>query len=129
VILVVVTNVFAREQLAAKKAAAVAKRSGARVVLFNTFMVPQPASDAVWVDGQWAWRDRYFAWQRGGWVRPPKDAYYAPWARYYTMDGTLYFADGTWRSSRDGQRLPEPQVLLPAVSPANDETPEGVISP
>jgi universal stress protein E len=45
VILVVVTNVFAREQLAATKAAAVARRCGARVVLFNTFMVPQPISD------------------------------------------------------------------------------------
>ena len=45
VILVVVTNAFAREQLAAKKAAAVARRCGARVVLFNTFMVPQPVSD------------------------------------------------------------------------------------
>ena len=42
VILVVVTNVFAREQLAATKAAAVAKRSGARVVLFNTFMAHPP---------------------------------------------------------------------------------------
>jgi universal stress protein E len=45
VILVVVTNVFAREQLAATKAAAVARRCRARVVLFNTFMVPQPVSD------------------------------------------------------------------------------------
>lgn len=45
VILVVVTNAFAREQLAAAKAAAVARRCGARVVLFNTFMVPQPVSD------------------------------------------------------------------------------------
>jgi universal stress protein E len=45
VILVVVTNVFAREQLAAKKAAAVARRGGARVVLFNAFMVPQPVAD------------------------------------------------------------------------------------
>ncbi|HEV8332733.1 MAG TPA: universal stress protein [Steroidobacteraceae bacterium] len=45
VILVVVTNPFAREQLAATKAAAVARRCGARVVLFNTFMVPQPVAD------------------------------------------------------------------------------------
>ena len=44
-ILVVVTNPFAPEQLAAAKAAAVARRCGARVVLFNTFMVPQPVSD------------------------------------------------------------------------------------
>lgn len=47
VIMVVVTNAFSREQLAAKKAAAIARRSGARVVLFNTFMVPQPVSDAA----------------------------------------------------------------------------------
>lgn len=45
VILVVVTNAFAREQLAVAKAAAVARRCGGRVVLFNTFMVPQPISD------------------------------------------------------------------------------------
>lgn len=44
-ILVVVNNPFAREQLAATKAAAIAKRCGARVVLFNTFMVPQPVND------------------------------------------------------------------------------------
>jgi universal stress protein E len=44
-IMVVVTNPFAREQLAATKAAAAARRCGARVVLFNTFMIPQPVSD------------------------------------------------------------------------------------
>jgi hypothetical protein len=89
----------------------------------------QPASDAVWVDGQWTWRDKYYVWQRGGWVRAPKGAYYAPWARYYSADGTLYFADGVWRSERDGRRLPDPVVLLPASSPPGDETPESVISP
>lgn len=41
----VVTDPFAREQLAAKKAAAVARRCGARVVLFNVFMIPRPVSD------------------------------------------------------------------------------------
>jgi universal stress protein E len=44
-ILVVVTNPFAGEQVAATKAAAIAKRCGARVVLFNAFMVPQPVND------------------------------------------------------------------------------------
>ena len=44
-ILVVVTNPFAREQLAATKAAAAARRCGARLVLFNAFMIPQPVSD------------------------------------------------------------------------------------
>jgi universal stress protein E len=45
-IMVVVTNPFAREQLAATKAAAAARRCGARVVLFNTFMIPQPVAEA-----------------------------------------------------------------------------------
>jgi universal stress protein E len=44
-ILVVVTDPFAREQLAATKAAAIARRSGARVTLFNSFMIPQPVCD------------------------------------------------------------------------------------
>ena len=44
-ILVVVANPFAREQLAAAKAAAIAKRCGARLLLFNTFMIPQPVND------------------------------------------------------------------------------------
>jgi universal stress protein E len=44
-ILVVVANPFARKQIAATKAAAIAKRCGARVVLFNAFMVPQPVND------------------------------------------------------------------------------------
>jgi universal stress protein E len=46
-IMVVVSNPFAREQLAATKAAAVARRCGARVLLFNAFMVPEPVSEAV----------------------------------------------------------------------------------
>lgn len=44
-IMVVVTDPFARKQVAATKAAAVARRCGARVVLFNTFMIPQPVAD------------------------------------------------------------------------------------
>jgi universal stress protein E len=44
-IVVVVTRPFAREQVAAAKAAAIARRCGARVVLFNSFMIPQPVND------------------------------------------------------------------------------------
>ncbi len=44
-IMVVVTNPFAKEQMAAAKAAAVARRCKAKVMLFNTFMVPQPLAD------------------------------------------------------------------------------------
>ncbi|RPH54470.1 MAG: hypothetical protein EHM84_01710 [Lysobacterales bacterium] len=45
-IVAVVTNPFAQEQLAAVKAAALAARCGARLTLFNAFMIPQPTPDA-----------------------------------------------------------------------------------
>jgi universal stress protein E len=46
-ILAVVTDPFATEQLAARKAAAIARRCGAKLTLLNTFMIPQPVSDAA----------------------------------------------------------------------------------
>lgn len=89
---------------------------------------PQPRSDAVWVDGQWAWRGRYFVWQRGAWVIPPAHAYFSRWARYYDKDGTLYFADATWRSD-NGRPLPAPAILRTAATPPERETPETVTTP
>lgn len=44
-ILAVIADPFAREQLAAAKAARIAARTGARLTLFNAFMIPQPSSD------------------------------------------------------------------------------------
>jgi hypothetical protein len=85
----------------------------------------QPNAGAVWVDGQWSWRGRYYVWQRGGWVMPPRGAQFARWNRFYGKDGTLYFAEGTWRTSR-GQRLPPPPVLRPAGSPPEPEVPEAI---
>src|SRR5437868_2420297 len=43
----VVVDPFGRDQLAATKAAAIAARCGARLTLFNTFMLPQPTPEAV----------------------------------------------------------------------------------
>ena len=90
---------------------------------------PKPRADAVWMDGQWSWRGRYYVWQRGGWVLPPPGgAYLAPWTRYYDKDGTLFFADGVWRA-KDGSRLMPPPKILPAAEPAARETPETVATP
>jgi universal stress protein E len=46
-ILAVVADPFAREQLAATKAARIAARTGARLTLFNSFMLPQPTGEAL----------------------------------------------------------------------------------
>lgn len=45
-LLVVIADPFAHEQPAFTKAVALAHRSGARLVLFNSFMIPQPVNDA-----------------------------------------------------------------------------------
>lgn len=44
-ILVVITDPFARSQPALAKAAAIARRCGSSLSLFNSFMLPQPVSD------------------------------------------------------------------------------------
>lgn len=46
-IIAVVTDPFAQEQLAATKAAAIARRCAARLTLFHTFMLPQPVPEAT----------------------------------------------------------------------------------
>ncbi len=89
---------------------------------------PSPQSDAVWVDGQWIWRGRYYVWQRGGWLIPPAGAYFAPWRKYYTKDGTLYFADGTWRRKSDRARIVHPPFVRSAETPATRNTPESVLA-
>lgn len=45
-ILAVITDPFSADQPAARKAAALARRSKARLILLNAFMFPQPVSDA-----------------------------------------------------------------------------------
>lgn len=51
-ILVVVTDPFARNQPALTKAAAIARRCGARLSVFNSFMVPQPVNDVPMDSGE-----------------------------------------------------------------------------
>ena len=46
-LLVVIADPFAKQQPALRKAIELALRSGARLVLFNSFMVPQPVNDVA----------------------------------------------------------------------------------
>lgn len=93
-------------------------------------IVPEaPDERAVWVDGQWVWRARYYLWDRGGWVIPPQGAHYAAPDRRWGRDGTLWVAEGRWRRSSDGVALEPPEVLRPAAYPPAPETPEQALSP
>jgi hypothetical protein len=88
----------------------------------------QPHPAAVWLDGHWTWRGRHWAWDRGGWVIPPPDAVYVPWALRYESDGRLLFARSTWRDAAQ-QALPDPPVLAPAATPPTELTAEPAAVP
>ena len=87
-------------------------------------VVPEaPADDAVWVDGHWVWRGRYYVWSRGGWLRPPANAAYATWQSRLKKDGRLLFAPGAWYDDKHRSITP-PEPLVVARTPPNQTTPE-----
>jgi hypothetical protein len=77
----------------------------------------------VWVDGDWTFRGKLYAWRRGGWFNAPPDASYAPSQIVYLTDGRIMFAPATWYDAR-GQALPRPEPLVPAATPPNSLTSE-----
>lgn len=95
-------------------------------------LVPkQPTEGAVWIDGEWAWRRRRWAWTPGRWLIPPPGAAYSPWTAVRDADGTLYYAQGTWRNARKDE-IPEPKALAygqatsgPVVDPEGEIEPTG----
>src|SRR5581483_6479705 len=74
------------------------------------FIPEKPRSGAVWVDGEWSWTGRRWAWNYGHWVLPPPLSTYAPWRTARTTDGALLFAPGTWYDAR-GNEIAEPALL------------------
>ncbi|MBV9947978.1 MAG: hypothetical protein JOZ69_14080, partial [Myxococcales bacterium] len=74
---------------------------------------PGGAGGAVWVDGEWIWQGRRFAWRAGRWIVPPPGSAYSPWAIVRGEDGTVYMAPGAWRDAA-GRELPEPAPLATA---------------
>jgi hypothetical protein len=96
----------------------------------------QPSPAAVWVDGEWAYRNKRWVWEPGGWVLPPANGYFAPWMTRRTSDGRLYFVAGRWHAA-DGKPLPKPPVLAlaetsltgEAVSPADAGPPPSETAP
>jgi len=85
---------------------------------------PRPAcARCVWIDGDWVFRGKFYAWQRGGWFSPPSGARYAPSQIVYEIGGRILFAPDTWYDP-SGQTLRKPEALRPATTPPNDVTSE-----
>jgi len=87
--------------------------------------VPEQPSrkDAVWVDGEWVYRGHGYVWRRGGWVVPPLSSHFATWRLWYSPDGRLMMARGTWYDA-EHQRLRRPEPIVPATTPPNEITSE-----
>lgn len=91
------------------------------------FVPEKPRDDAVWVDGEWIWQGRRYAWKPGRWVVPPPGASFAPWVTVRGAIGTLYLAEGTWRDSK-GTEVPAPAILKVGTPSAGAVTnPEGEV--
>jgi hypothetical protein len=70
----------------------------------------RPSPKAVWLDGEWAWRRGRWAWLIGRWVEPLPEAAYSPWVFVRGLDGSLYYAPGTWRDAK-GDPIDPPTAL------------------
>lgn len=79
----------------------------------------QPAGDAVWIDGEWAWQGRYWGWLYGRWVRPPAGARFAPSDCRYDGAGALSCAQGWWYAD-NGAELPHPRPVDPGGAGEGD---------
>lgn len=88
--------------------------------LVEVVPAPRPAG-AVWVDGNWVWRGRYYVWQRGGWMQQLDGLSYASWQCRLANDGRLLFAKGTWYDVHR-EPAPAPPVLSAARTPPNETT-------
>lgn len=92
-------------------------------------MPKPPREDAVWIDGEWVWQGGRWAWRAGRWVVVPPGVAFAPWTTVRASNGTLYFAEGTFRDGH-GVSVPEPPPL--AAGKARGGTvvdPEGTAVP
>ncbi len=87
-----------------------------------------PRDDAVWVDGHWIWRGRYWVGKRGGWVLPGEGVSYCRPEIRYTRRGGLLYAEGVWHDAH-GAVIDAPPFLLPAAVPPTDETAEQSVVP
>jgi hypothetical protein len=77
----------------------------------------------VYVDGSWAWRGKYYVWQRGGWVLPRPGTRATLATLRYLPDGRAFFAESGWVDAR-GEHVRRPRVLVPSVTPPNEVTAE-----
>ncbi|MDB5214679.1 MAG: hypothetical protein JWO86_2606 [Myxococcaceae bacterium] len=90
------------------------------------FMPDIPKPNAVWIDGEWTWQGRRYAWKQGRWLVAPPNARFSPWTSTRDKSGIFYIAEGKWRDPQ-GRELPDPPPLVlgrtrggPVVNPEGE---------
>jgi hypothetical protein len=89
------------------------------------FVPDQPDDHAVWIDGEWVWQGRRYAWKPGRWVKPPANASFAPWSAVRDTMGSLYVAEGSWRDSKGNEVAAPAPLKIGKPSPGAITDPEG----
>jgi hypothetical protein len=93
------------------------------------FVPKRPMDNAVWLNGEWSWSGRRWAWKEGGWVVVPQGARYAKLALVRRKDGKLFAAGGTWRNAQGGE-IAAPEFVKAGGAPATSIVdPEGDPAP
>jgi hypothetical protein len=79
--------------------------------------------ECVWVEGSWRFRNKSYAWRKGGWFMPPEKARYARPKVVFSLDGRVMYAPGTWYDASGGA-FENLRPLVPAARPRNEMTSE-----
>lgn len=79
--------------------------------------------DCVWVEGSWRFRNKSYAWRKGGWFARPENARYARPRVSFSTDGRVMYAPGTWYDAT-GNPIENVRPLVPAMRPRNEFTSE-----
>ncbi len=80
--------------------------------------------ECVWVEGSWRFRNKSFAWRKGGWFIPPEGVQYARAEVFFASDGRVMYAPGTWYDAEGLAVDRNVRPVLAAVRPRNEFTSE-----
>jgi hypothetical protein len=89
------------------------------------FLPAKPRSGAVWIDGEWEWDGRRWAWRYGAWVAPPSGILYSRWTTIRRSDGTLLFAPSVFRNASGREMVSPPALATATAYDDNVVSPEG----
>jgi hypothetical protein len=65
---------------------------------------PPPQPGHIWIDGYWHWTGHKYNWERGHWVRPPREQMIWIGPRYERFEREWRYHPGHWDEGRGEHR-------------------------